>query len=300
MTNAPVTVRDCVDAARQRLERHPLHFGHGCQTAHDEAIWAILHVAGLMECDYADVCNRPVTKGQFKQVERLIDARVSTRKPLAYLLGEAWFAGTSFHIDERAIVPRSHIGDLLQDGFGPLVREDCIGAVLDLCTGSGCIAVAAALAYPTAQVDAADIDESALEVAKINVGRHRVGDRVHVMQSDLFSNLAGRAYDLILCNPPYVDSRSLDLLPEEYRHEPRLALEACNGGTAIIEKILSQAATHLTEEGHLVLEAGESSGALEARYPEIPFFWLTTRAGESVVLLASKADLIAYSEQFCG
>ena len=298
MAFEPITVEQCVDSAREALASADLHFGHGCETAHDEAVWTVLHVSDLMDFDYPEAGRRSVSKTQLDRINQLIDARIATRKPLAYLINQAWFAGRAFYIDERAIIPRSHIGDLIQDGFGPMVPKAGLRSVLDLCAGSGCIAVALALQYPEADVLAADIDDSALQVAAINIDRFEVANRVRTVRSDLFSSLAGQSYDLIACNPPYVDADSIDSLPEEYLHEPRLAFAAAESGIAIIRKILVQAPDYLNDEGCLVLEAGDSAEVLEQRFPQVPFFWLTSRSGQSVVLLANKSELLANREHF--
>lgn len=285
------TISDCVAWSEARFTEAGLHFGHGCVSSRDEAIWAVLHVAGLMEHDYEQVRDRLLTDGLTDEIHRLVQRRISTRKPLAYLVQEAWFAGRSYYIDERAIVPRSHIGDLIQDGFGPWIETDAVRQVLDLCTGSGCIAVAMALEHPNVQVDAADLDEAALEVAKINIRRFDLGERVTPVQSDLFSALAGKEYDLIVTNPPYVDETAIDDLDAEYLHEPRIALAASESGIGVIRAILAEASKHLNEGGFLILEAGDSAELVDAAFPQTPFVWLTSRSGESVVALLGKADL---------
>ncbi len=298
MTAALTTVEGCIESVSKRLESANLHFGHGCDCALDEAVWIVRHAAGLMDLDCAESFHLPVGNEQFDRIERLVDERISTRKPLAYLIGQAWFAGRAFYVDERVIVPRSHIGDLIADGFGPMISPGDVHSVLDLCTGSGCIAVAMALENAHVAVTAADIDQSALQVAAMNIGRFGVTDRVSAVRSDLFAALAGRKFDLILCNPPYVDADSLAALPAEYLHEPRIAFAACENGIGIIRTILAQAAQYLNDGGFLVLEAGDSADVLEARYREVPFFWLTTRSGQSVVMLAGKSELLEYGELF--
>ena len=294
----PATVSDHVEWAFARLEKSDAFFGHGCDNAQDEAIWATLHVAGLMDRDYDDVSDLELTSEQSSDLRKLIHNRIDSRKPLAYLIREAWFAGLSFHIDERAIVPRSHFGDLIQDGFVSWIRLESARRILDLCAGSGCIAVAMALRCPDATVDATDIDADALDVARINVDRYAVDDRVRLIQSDLFESVESEKYDLIVCNPPYVSSFDTDSLPAEYHKEPRHALEADDDGLEIVKKILSEAAGHLTENGHLLIELGESAGLLESRNPTVPFFWLTSRSGESVVLLLSAEQLKEHGECF--
>lgn len=292
------TVSEYVDWAQQRFESAGLYFGHGCKNARDEAIWAVLHVAELMDQEFEQVHAFPITNEQHTAIKNLLDTRISTRAPLAYLIREAWFAGHSFYIDERAIVPRSHLGDLIRDGFEPWVEFDDTSSILDLCTGSGCIAIALALKYSSSNVQASDVDAKALRVAEINVERHKLQDRVSLIQSDLFSNLQGERYDLIVSNPPYVDAAELDRLPPEYQHEPPLAFGAGESGLQIIRKILLQADKHLNDDGFLVMEAGTSAAKLDTAYPTIPFLWLTSDAGESVVLIMSRQELVEYKSNF--
>ena len=293
-----ITFSDHIDWAQAELEQSDAFFGHGCDNARDEAIWAALHVIGEMDCDLEDVVDEPLTREQSLKFQELIERRIETRKPLAYLINEAWFAAMPFYIDERAIIPRSHIGDLVRDGFGPWVRFENLERVLDLCTGSGCIAVALAFRFPDVMFDAADIDRQALEVAKINIARFGVDSQVTTIESNLFDALAGRRYDLIVCNPPYVSATEIDSLPAEYQHEPRLALEADDDGLGIVRSILCNAASHLTERGHLMMELGDSAQLLEARFPRVPFLWLTSRSGESVVLLISAKELKVHAAEF--
>ena len=294
----PATVSDHVKWALARLEKSDAFFGHGCDNAHDEAIWATLHVAQLIDQEYDDVSGLELTSKQSSDLQQLIHERINSRKPLAYLIREAWFAGLSFYIDERAIVPRSHFGDLIQDGFVSWIQLESAHRILDLCTGSGCIAVAMALRCPDATVDATDIDPDALDVARVNVDRYAVDDRVRLIQSDLFDGVESEIYDLIVCNPPYVSSSDTDSLPVEYHKEPRHALEADEEGLEIVKKILGEAANHLTENGHLLIELGESAALLESQNPTVPFFWLTSRSGESVVLLLSAEQLKIHGECF--
>ncbi len=294
----PTTVSEHVEWALARLEQSDSFFGHGCDNARDEAIWATLHVADLIDHEFGDICDRKLSSEQSLKVQALIHARIDSRKPLAYLIREAWFAGFSFYIDERAIVPRSHFGDLIQDGLVPWVKPDSARRILDLCTGSGCIAVAMALHYPNMLVDAADIDRDALDVAGINIARFGVDERVRLIESDLFENIKDNRYDLIVCNPPYVSASDADNLPAEYQHEPRLALEAEDEGLKIVKRILQEAIQHLSDDGHLLIELGESAETLESEYSDVPFFWLTSRSGESVVLLISAEQLRTYESRF--
>ncbi len=291
----PNTIDDCVKWATAKLAQSDVFFGHGCDNPRDEAIWATLHVTGLVHLEYEAVATKTVSKSQFLAIRSLVERRIETHEPLAYLVREAWFAGYAFYIDQRAIVPRSHFGDLIQDGFGPWFDLQQMQCVLDLCCGSGCIAIALALTCPHLQIDASEIDSNALEVATINIDRHRVNQRVHTIQSNLFEKLSGNRYDLILCNPPYIAQTEMDELPKEYSYEPRQAFVAGNDGLLFVSQILRQARNHLTDEGYLLIELGHYSAGLEKSYPDIPFLWLTSRSGESVVLLFSKQELDQYS-----
>lgn len=292
------TVSEHIEWALARLEQSDSFFGHGCDNARDEAIWATLHVTDLIDQDFEEICDRKLSGEQSSKVQALIHERINSRKPLAYVIREAWFAGLAFYIDERAIVPRSHFGDLIQDGFVPWIKPESAHHILDLCTGSGCIAVAMALQYPDVLVDAVDIDRDALDVAQVNVARFGVEERVRLIESDLFENISINRYDLIVCNPPYVASSDVENLPAEYQHEPRLALEAEDDGLMIVKKILIDAIEHLSDDGHLLIELGESAEILESLFPDVPFFWLTSRSGESVVLLISFDQLKTYRSRF--
>ena len=295
-THESATIGDCVRWAEHQLAAADVHFGHGCDNAADEAIWAALHVSGLIHLEYESVRREQVTRKTAKKIRRLIKSRIQTRKPLAYLIREAWFAQLPFYVDDRAIVPRSHIGDLIEDGFSPWVSEKRVGAVLDLCTGSGCIAVALALRFPQAAVDAADIDSNALEVARINIGYHDCDGRIRLVESNLFENIEDKRYDLIVSNPPYVNENELPDLPHEYRYEPQIALTGGDDGLDIVRRILAQCSDYLSPHGHLVMELGDSAQTLENAFPDVPFLWLTSKSGQSVVTLLS-ADTI---KQFRG
>ncbi len=292
------TVSDHVDWACQRLQNSNVYFGHGCTNARDEAIWATLHVAGFMDYDLEVVKSKTLSAQISSQIQELIQTRIETRKPLAYLIQQAWFAGLAFYIDERAIVPRSHIGDLIQDGLEPWVQPNDIHFALDLCTGSGCIAIALALKHSNLVIDGSDIDTNALEVAQINIDRYELNHRVTVIQSDIFENLSESRYDLIVCNPPYVDEFDINSLPKEYQHEPRHALVSDDSGVGIVRKILCQSRQYLTEQGVLLMELGNSVSQLELAFPNIPFFWLTSRSGESVVLVITANELHEYETIF--
>ena len=263
-----MTLAELIARIERRLAAAPLHYGHGTDNAHDEAAWLALRGLGLpFDADL----SAAVAPASAEKIEALADRRVTQRVPIAYLLKEAWLAGVPFYVDERVIVPRSHIA-----GWLPSLQKRFPGArrILDLCTGSGCLAVLAARAFRGAAVDAADISPQALAVAKKNVARHRLGRRVRPVRSDLFSALDGRRYDLIISNPPYVAAPALAALPTEYRHEPRLALAGGRDGLDLVARILAQAHRHLEPGGALVCEVGESHPAARRRFRALKLEWL--------------------------
>ena len=274
-------LRELVRDAARRLRKAPLHYGHGTSTPRDEAAFLVLRGLGL---PFASPADRPVTPAERARVERLLRRRIRERIPVAYLLHEAWLADEPFYVDRRVIIPRSHIAFLLKDLGKPR-------RVLDLCTGSGCLAVLAAQAFPRARVDAADLSRGALAVARRNVAQHGLRGRVRLMKSNLMAGLGKSRYDLIVCNPPYVNARSMRALPREYRHEPRLALAGGPDGLALVRVILQQAFDRLEPKGLLVCEIGGNRRALERAFPLVPFAWPETAAGTGQVFLLSREDL---------
>lgn len=232
-----------------------------------------------------------LTRSERTKVAAILSQRIERRIPAAYLTGEAWLGEHRFHVDERVIVPRSFIAELLREGLAPWVVEpEAIGSVLDLCTGSGCLAILAALAFPAAMVDATDISAAALAVARKNIAAYALEDRIRPVRSDLFTALAGRRYDLIVSNPPYVDAGSMRSLPREFRHEPRRALASGRDGLDATRVVLAQAAEHLTERGVLVVEIGHNRAALETAFPTLPFTWLETSGGDEFVFLLRRRE----------
>ena len=278
-------------AAARRLEDAKVSFGHGTTNAIDEAAWLILHALDLPVDQLGPYLDLAVDTARAQAANALVEQRIRTRKPAAYLLNEAWLGPHRFYVDERVIVPRSFIAELLRPGLVPwITRPAQVRTALDLCTGSGCLAILTALAFRGAQVDAADLSPEALAVARKNVAAYRLGKRVHLVESDLFSALAGRRYDLIVSNPPYVKAASMRRLPEEYRREPELALASGRDGLAHTRTILAQAKQHLNPGGLLVVEIGHNRKALERAFPLVPFAWPELSAGAGFVFVLRRED----------
>ena len=287
-----MTLRAVLREAIAQFRHAGLAFGHGTHNARDEAVYLILHTLKLPLDELDSVLERQLSANELQAVRAILRRRVSERTPAAYLTREAWLGAFKFYVDERAIVPRSFIAELLRDGLSPWVADaQRVRTVLDLCTGSGCLAVLAAHAFPKARVDAGDLSAEALQVARRNVKDYALGKRVRLVRIDLFARLASRRYDLILSNPPYVNASAMRALPREYRREPRLALAGGRDGLALLRRILTQAAAHLNPEGLLIVEIGHNRAALEKAYPRLPFTWLETSAGEDYVFMLRKEDL---------
>ena len=292
----PLTVAATVAQAAQRLSSAGLAFGHGTANAEDEAAWLVLWRLGLpLDSDLSDApdstARRTVTAEEAAAVDALIDQRIQTRKPAAYLTHEAWLQGVPFYVDERAIVPRSFIAELLADGSIDDFLGEHTRRVLDLCTGNGSLAILAAMAYPEVEVTGADISADALAVARINVDKHGLAQRVQLQISDGMESLPG-PWDLILCNPPYVNAQSMSNLPAEYRAEPELALAGGTDGMDFIRKLLRDAPARMSEHAVLVLEIGNEREFFEAAFPTLPVFWIETSAGEDQVLLVTRQALL--------
>jgi len=291
-----MTLVEQVVAASERLKRAGVSFGHGTGNAFDEAAWLVTWSLGLPLDALESQGQRSVTAAEQAKVETLLAKRIESRKPAAYLTGEAWLLDIPFTIDERAIVPRSYIAELLVDveetGTLDAWLSERTRRVLDLCTGNGSLAVIAAMAYPEVDVDASDISADALAVARLNVERHRLANRIALIESDLFAKLPGR-YDLILCNPPYVNDASMAALPAEYQAEPRLALAGGADGMDLIRRIVGEAAAHMTDEAVLVLEVGHERAHFEQAFPRLECAWLETSGGDDRVVLIEKRALAA-------
>jgi ribosomal protein L3 glutamine methyltransferase len=287
-----ITVRSLVLEAAARLELAGVSFGHGTTNAIDEAAWLVLHGLGLPVSELGPHLDLAVDAERARAARALVARRIRTRKPAAYLLKEAWLGPHRFYVDERVIVPRSFIAELLRQRLAPWIREPSrVRAALDLCTGSGCLAILAALAFPKAAVDAADLSPGALAVARRNVADYRLGKRVRLVASDLFGALEGRTYDLVVSNPPYVTAASMKRLPEEYRREPEMALASGRDGLAHTRVILAQAKRHLNPGGLLVVEIGHNRKALERAFPKLAFGWPAVSAGPGFVFVLRREDL---------
>ncbi len=289
-----VTLRDVLRFAVSRFREAGLAFGHGSDNAWDEAAYLLLHTLRLPLDRLDPFLDARLTRAELEQMLDVIRRRVEERLPAAYLTREAWLGKHRFFVDERVIVPRSHIAELLGEGLAPWVADpSAVRSALDLCTGSGCLAVLAALAFPGAEVDATDLSADALAVAKRNIADYGLERRVRPVKSDLFGALKGRRYDLVVSNPPYVTAAAMRRLPPEYRREPAMALAAGRDGLDVVRRILAQARAHLTEGGVLVVEVGDGREALERAFPGLPFTWLETSAGPDFVFLLAREQLPA-------
>jgi ribosomal protein L3 glutamine methyltransferase len=288
-----LTVRDWVRFYVSEMRRGQVFFGHGSSNAFDEAIYMVQSALSLPIGDVGPFWDARVTIQEANRLTRFITQRVADRKPASYITGEAWLQGHAFKVDERVIIPRSFIAELLADQLTPWVNApEMPFEILDMCTGSGCLAILAAYVFENAQVDAVDLSTEALSVARENIQLHEMKRRVHAIESDLFSNLNGKQYDFILTNPPYVNEASMKKLPPEYLHEPRMALAGGDSGMDLIQDILEQAPKHLKDGGFLVVELGNEKLHFEAAFPHLNPIWLETSAGDEQVFLLNKEDLV--------
>jgi len=298
MTRPDKTPRVLIHWGADCFDKAGLVYGHGTDNALDEAASLVLHSLDISYDQPDAVLDKEVSETDYARVVGLLEQRVSTRKPAAYLMDEAWFAGMPFYVDERVLVPRSPIAELIAAQFSPWIDPERVTRILDMGTGSGCIAIACAVAFPEAQVDAADVSRDALDVARINTARHGVDGRVNLVESDLFSALGGRTYDIIVSNPPYVPREEAGQLAAEYQHEPAAGLIAGEDGLDIVVQMLKDAARYLASDGILVVEVGYTHAALQAQYPEVPFVWLDFENGGAGVCLLEAARLAQYQETF--
>jgi ribosomal protein L3 glutamine methyltransferase len=291
LTAPPRTVADFIGWTERRFAGAGLYFGHGTDNPLDEAAWLVGSALKLAPHELEAHLEDEPAPPQQDAIRALVDSRIRTRQPLAYLLKESWFAGLKFYVDERVIVPRSLTAEFIAERFQPWTNPARVRRILDLCTGSACMAIACAHAFPEARVDAADISEAALAVARINVEHHALSDRVRLVRSDLFSALEDERYDLIVTNPPYVAHAEMQTLPPEYRHEPALALASGAQGLDAVIRILAAAPAHLNPGGILVAEVGNSAERLQEKFPSVPFTWLATTAGDESVFLLTAEQL---------
>jgi len=289
--NELVTIRDFMRWAVSRFNEAGLYFGHGTETAWDEAAALILHTLHLPHNMDQPILDAHLTSAERQAIFDIIRRRIKDRLPVPYLTQEAWFAGLPFYVDERVLIPRSPIAELIANEFAPWIQMDTVHSILDLCTGSGCIAIACAKQFPQCEIDASDISTDALAVAKINTLRHQVEDQVHLIQSDLFEAIPSKKYDLILSNPPYVDANDMAALPPEYLHEPLLGLASGPDGLAATIKILQYVLPYLNPNGTLIVEVGNSEYALKESFPDIPFIWLEFQNGGSGVFMLTAEQI---------
>ena len=286
-----ITVGDLIASATRRLKRARVYFGHGTDNARDEAVALVLHVMELPYDAPVGVLTRRVSAARRERFEELLKRRIADRVPLPYLTHESWFAGLPFYVDERVLIPRSAIAELIERRFAPWISPDRVKNLLDMGTGSGCIALACAKYFPRSRVDAVDVDAPALEVAGINRRRLRLTRRVELIESDHFTALSGRSYDIIVSNPPYVGEREMRGLPREYGHEPRRALASGRDGLDSVATILHQAHRYLRPQGLLVVEVGNTERILGRAFPKLPFTWLEFERGGGGVFLLTREQL---------
>jgi ribosomal protein L3 glutamine methyltransferase len=285
-----MTLQDWLSATASQLDESGVFLGHGTDNSWDEALHLTLPLLDIsFDADHS-VLQRVLTDDELSRLQAAREQRIARRIPTPYITRQAWFCGLPFYVDERVLIPRSPLGELIDDGFYPWLQHEP-ARILDLCCGSACIAIACAEAFPSAEVDAADISADALAVAAVNVRQYQLKERLQLLESDLFSGVGNKRYDLIVCNPPYVDADDMAALPDEYRHEPELALASGADGLDFTRRLLREAADHLTGNGILIVEVGNSAEALERLFPAVPFVWLEFQRGGDGVFLLTAQDL---------
>lgn len=291
------TLGDCIQWGAEKFDQAGLFYGHGTDNAWDESLTMVLYVLSLPWDADPSVLEQRINRDQIERLGQLFQRRIEEQIPAAYLTGEAWFAGLKFYVDQRVLVPRSPIGELIESQFSPwLLNEPA--QILDLCTGSGCIGIACAYAFPTSKVTLSDISLDALAVAGVNIDNHQLRDRVSAIESDLFAGLGDQRYDLIVSNPPYVDADDLAAMPQEYHHEPEIGLSSGTDGLDFTRRLLAEAIDHLNPSGLLIVEVGNSWVALEQAYPNVPFIWLEFERGGHGVFILSAEELQLHREEF--
>lgn len=287
------TIRDWLRFTVSQFEESGIFFGHGADNSYDEAVWLILSALHLPHDTLDNFLDAVITESERKHLAHLIEQRITKRTPTAYLVREAWLRGYKFYVDERVIVPRSFIAELLEDGLQPWIEyPELVTSAVDICTGSGCLGVLLADAFPDAQIDVVDISPDAIAVANINIANYGLQDRISAIQSDMFNALAGKKYDVIISNPPYVDALSMAQLPAEYRNEPQIALGSGIAGLDHTHTLLLEAVNYLKDNGILVVEIGHNRDALLEAYRDLPFTWLDTASGNQFVFLLTKEQLV--------
>ena len=298
VTTTLTTIKDYIRWGASQLTKHEVFLGHGIATPLHESATLVLH--GIHQPYHLDDCylDTVLTMNERQQVVKLLNRRIIERKPVAYLTHEALFAGLSFYVDERVLVPRSPIAELIEQRFDPWVDEEQMFSILDLCTGSACIAIACAYAFPEAQVDAVELSDDALVVARKNVERHDLVEQVTLVKSDLFKALPSNQYDVIVSNPPYVAIQEWEELPAEYHQEPEMGFTGGNSGLDLVLQILTQAKDYLAEQGVLIIEVGSSAETLQQLFPQIPFYWLEFERGGDGVFLLTAEQVNQYHQQF--
>lgn len=290
------TLEELANLVETALESNDLFFGHSTSNAWEEAAWMVLYASGQDMATEEFDWDRPLSTAQHQNLENLLNQRIDSQLPFAYIINEAWFCGLRFYVDERAIVPRSYFGEWIPDQFAPWIDASRVKRALDLCTGSACIAIALADAFPDASIEATELSSDALAVAKINVDHHDLQDRVKLHQGDLFAGVQGK-FDLICTNPPYISNTRMENLPAEYLHEPDMAFRGGELGLDLVDTILSKASEYLNEQGVLVVEVGTSALALEEAYPKLEFTWLSTDDEAMALFMLEKHQLITHCTQ---
>jgi ribosomal protein L3 glutamine methyltransferase len=286
------TIRDWLRFAVSQFEASDIFYGHGTDNAYDEAVWLVMSALHLPMDTLNNFLDARLTMSERNKLAGLLEQRINQHMPTAYLVKEAWLQGLKFYVDERVLIPRSFIAELLNDGLSPWIEfPELIESAADICTGSGCLGILLASAFPNAAVDVVDVSSDALDVAKINIANYALEEQVSAIQSDMFTALKGKKYDVIISNPPYVDAPSMATLPTEYRSEPQIALGSGSDGLDHTHTILREAANYLNDNGILIVEIGHNREALEAAYPNIVFTWLEVSSGNEFVFLLTKAQL---------
>lgn len=289
-----LTVRDWFRWAISRFEEAQLFYGHGTENAYDEAAWLVLATLKLPRDQLKPFLDARLTRTERVALLNALQQRIARRLPTAYITQEAWLGPFRFYVDERVIVPRSYFAELLADGFSPWIDDPAdVSTALDLCTGSGCLAIVMAHSFPYARIDAIDVSPDALAVASRNIADYGLQDQISAIKSDLFAAVPGQRYDLIISNPPYVTADAMAALPAEYRHEPSLALAAGDDGLDIVRRILAAAPDHMQPDGILAIEVGHNRDIVDAAFPELPLIWLDTDTAEGKVFMLRREDLVA-------